>query len=108
MKVALAKLNPEDLDDFVNLIKVFEDVFEWEDFSFPPKNHLQKLLSKQNPLVFVAKVDNKIVGGLTAHILDRYDSEKPSAYIYDLAVLYLFQRKGFLTAIKNLNKFIHY
>jgi aminoglycoside 3-N-acetyltransferase I len=42
----------------------------------------------------VAKTKEKVIGGLTAHVLDRYDTEKPSAYIYDIAVLTTQQRKG--------------
>lgn len=34
------------------------------------------------------------MGGLTVYILDQYYSKKPLAYIYDLAVLKEFQRKG--------------
>ncbi|REG81353.1 GNAT family N-acetyltransferase [Algoriphagus antarcticus] len=94
MKVEIAKLTPRDIKDFSDLIKVFLDAFEWEAFSLPTETYLQKLLSNKSFLVFVAKRDDKLVGGLTAHVLERYDTEKPSAYIYDIAVLTDHQRKG--------------
>lgn len=94
MDIEIIKLNPTDIGDFSALIKVFEDVFEWENFTFPKSKHLERLLDNSNFLVFVGKKDKKLVGGLTAYVLDRYDTEKPSAYIYDLAVITDLQRKG--------------
>ncbi len=94
MDIEIRKLNPTDIDDFSDLIKVFEEVFEWENFIFPKSNHLQRLLDNPNFLVFIGETDKKLVGGITVHVLDRYDTEKPSAYIYDLAVITDFQRKG--------------
>ena len=94
MNVEIQILTPKDTDCFSELIKIFEKVFEWGNFSFPSKTHLEKLLSNESFLVFVAKSNEKVTGGLTAHVLDRYDTVKPSAYIYDIAVLTTQQRKG--------------
>lgn len=87
-------LSDKDINDFSNLIKIFEKVFEWDNFSLPTTTHLQRLLKNESFLVFVAKTNHQLVGGLTVHVLDRYDTEKPSAYIYDIAVLPNYQRKG--------------
>ncbi len=106
MDIEIRRLNPTDIDDFSNLIKVFEVVFEWEKFMFPKANHLQRLLDNSQFLVFVATSDKKLVGGLTAHVLNRYDSEKPTAYIYDIAVLTDQQRNGIgKLLIANLNDY---
>ncbi len=94
MDIEIRKLNSTDIDDFSDLVIVFEEVFEWENFSFPRRPHLQRVLENSNFLAFVAKADKKLIGGLTAYILERYDTEKPSAYIYDIAVLTEQQRKG--------------
>ncbi|MEO8111818.1 MAG: GNAT family N-acetyltransferase [Ginsengibacter sp.] len=94
MKIEILKLQHNDIDDFSNLIKIFEKIFEWQNILFPSKTHLQKVIDNPRFIAFVAKAHNKLIGGLTAHILDRYDTEKPSAYIYDIAVLTDFQRKG--------------
>lgn len=90
----IKKLLSQDVNDFSKLIQVFENVFEWENFKFPTQAHLKKLLNNSNFFVFVAKDGDELIGGLTAHVLDRYDSEKPSAYVYDLAILTNYQRKG--------------
>jgi aminoglycoside 3-N-acetyltransferase I len=94
METEILKLTNNDIDNFLVLIKIFEEAFEWEDFLVPQRHHLQRVLQNPNFLVFVAKTDKKIIGGLTAYVLDRYDTEKPSAYIYDLAVVTKFQRLG--------------
>jgi len=44
--------------------------------------------------VFVALLDNKVVGGLTSYIMQQYYSTSPLVYIYDLAVKTELQRQG--------------
>lgn len=100
------KLADTDLDDFIKVIQIFEHVFEMEDFTAPATNHLETLLNKNDFIVFAAFVDNKIVGGLTAYVLDQYYSEKPLAYIYDLAVITPYQRRGIGTSlIADMNQY---
>jgi aminoglycoside 3-N-acetyltransferase I len=59
----------------------------------PGQTHLKTLLHRNNSFAARAKTENKIIAGLTIYVLDQY-SEKPLAYIYDLAVLPEFQIKG--------------
>lgn len=89
------QLQPTDLDLFIDLIRVFEEIFEMDNFFLPPKVHLQKLLENPDFFVFIAKSDRSVLGGLTGYILHQYYSVKPLAYIYDLAVLGKYQRQGF-------------
>ena len=51
-------------------------------------------LSGPNFFTFVAKYDNKVIGGLTVYILSCYYSIRPIDYIYDITVLSNNQRKG--------------
>lgn len=53
----IIKLKSSDLDKFIELIKVFEDVFEMENFIIPPADYLQKQLNNAGFLVFVALKD---------------------------------------------------
>jgi aminoglycoside 3-N-acetyltransferase I len=87
-------LQAHNLEELNELISVFEDVFEMENFKRPNKAHLQKILKKDTFFAVIARTDNKIIAGLTVYVLDQYYSEKPLAYIYDLAVLTQYQRKG--------------
>ena len=94
MEVIIRKLDKKDLTELIELIKLFEVVFEMKDFSMPDTKHLQRLLHRDDFVVFVAKKDGKIVGGLTTYVLEQYYSEKPLAYIFDLAVDNALQRQG--------------
>ncbi len=99
-------LQPDRLQELNELISVFENVFEMRGFHRPSQTHLQNLLNKNNFFAVIAKTENKIIGGLTVYVLDQYYSEKPLAYIYDLAVLAEYQRKGVgRSLIKFTNEF---
>lgn len=106
MELKIEKLKSTDIDKFIVLIKVFEDVFEKENFVMPNQNHLQKLLNKEDFFVFVALVENQVVAGLTAYTLQQYYSVYPLAYIYDLAVKTNLQRQGIgKSLIKSLTEY---
>lgn len=94
LDIAVRKLASHEVDKFIELIRLFEIVFEMEKFSIPSTDHLERLLAKESFGVFVAEHGGTIVGGLTTYVLEQYYSEKPLAYIYDLAIAVDFQRKG--------------
>ncbi len=93
-QLAIQRLRKGDLSRFIELIRLFENVFERQDSSMPDPNYLQRLIGREDILVFVAIIENRVVGGLTAYVLEQYYSEKPLAYIYDLAVDAQWQRQG--------------
>ena len=82
------------IKDFREMLNVFEEVFEWEEKSKVDDNYISNILKNPNFLVLVAKIDNKVVGGLTAHILPNYGTGKSMIYIYDLGVKTNFQKRG--------------
>ncbi len=92
--VEILVLQPHDIDKFYELISVFEEVFEMESFTRPNDAHLLKLLGEGKFIAIVALYNNKVIGGLTVYTLDQYYSKQPLAYIYDVAVLTEYQRKG--------------
>jgi aminoglycoside 3-N-acetyltransferase I len=94
MNLEIKLLSQQDIKDFIELIGTFEEVFEMKGFVRPSNEYLEIILTKPNFLSVVAKADNKVLGGLTAYILDQYYSEKSLAYIYDLAILNKYQRQG--------------
>lgn len=94
MKITLKQLRPDDIDDFIHLVRLFERVFEMQDFTMPPEPYLQNLLTREGFIVYVATHQNQVVGGLTAHVLPSYYFESSEVYLYDLAVETKFQRKG--------------
>ncbi|HTE28283.1 GNAT family N-acetyltransferase [Flavitalea sp.] len=94
MNIEIRKLTDSDPDHFLNLITVFEEVFEMADFSMPPRDYLQQLLLKDTFSVFVAISNDEVIGGLTAYTLESYYTKGSFLYIYDLAVLAKHQRQG--------------
>ena len=82
------------INDFKGLLDVFEEVFQWVHYRYPTDEKLHHLLKNTNFLAVVAKIENQVVGGLTAYILDSYEVEKPSLYLHDLGVKVCFQNQG--------------
>ena len=104
--ILILKLDSENIKHFIELIGVFEDVFEMKNFAVPDAEYLLQLLKKDNFHVFVALYDNNVVGGLTAYTLSAYYSESSTVYIYDLAVKTEFQRQGIgKMLILNINNY---
>jgi aminoglycoside 3-N-acetyltransferase I len=89
----IQKLNRNEVEDFRDLVKIFKDVFENEE-QISERKQLAKVLSNPDFMVFVVKQNDRIVGGLTIYILQRYYGTKPVAYIYDVGVSPDFQGKG--------------
>ncbi len=94
MHIKIKKLDSSDVPLFESLIGVFENVFEMKRFTMPAKEYLLQLLQNNGFFVFVALLEDKVVGGLTSYVLPQYYSQSSLMYIYDLAVKTEFQRKG--------------
>ncbi len=82
------------LDDFKQLLGIFYEVFEMEDVINPPDEHLQNILQAPTFKVILAKTGNRVIGGLTFHILPQYYTPIPQVYLYDLGVTLSKQRQG--------------
>lgn len=89
----IKKLDKNEISDFRSLIEIFKDVFENEE-QVSDDSHLESLLSNPDFMVFVVKLNGKVVGGLTIYVLHRYYGVKPMAYIYDVGITPKHQGKG--------------
>ncbi|MCU0448703.1 MAG: GNAT family N-acetyltransferase [Bernardetiaceae bacterium] len=89
----IKKLNYDEISHFKDLIEIFKSVFENEE-QISDDEQLGKLLSDPSFVVFVARLDSKVIGGLTMYILHRYYGTKPVAYIYDVGISPDFQGQG--------------
>ena len=108
MKINYEKLTPQDLPLLKELIKIFEEVFEMEDFIVPNDAHLQSLLENESMIFFVATLENKslveneeikVLGGLRGYILPSLYYASSEMYLYDLGVNPKFQRQGIGTKL---------
>jgi aminoglycoside 3-N-acetyltransferase I len=95
-------LNSDDLDSFRELMQVFAEAFEDHDHyqsTKPTDSYLKHLLDSDKFISVVATSNNMVVGGLTAYILPKFEQERKEIYIYDLAVLTDYRRKGVATSL---------
>lgn len=92
-KMETKKLNPGDLPYLKDLVRLYADVFE-EEVRIPADDHLQSLLELEHMIFYVALRENRVAGGLTAHVLPSVYFPSSEVYVYDLAVDKEYQRQG--------------
>ena len=68
-KVEYLHLNVNNLEVILKLIKLYENVFKMEPLKYPYHSYLENMIKNDNIIFVVAKYNNEIIGGLTAHIL---------------------------------------
>ncbi|MFU0507430.1 hypothetical protein [Pseudaminobacter sp. NGMCC 1.201702] len=85
----IRRLCPSDLSLVRQLNALFGDVFDDPDTygAAPPEEAwLTGLLAKEHVVVLVALSGRKVLGGLVAYELDKFERARRELYIYDLAV----------------------
>ena len=86
------------------LLKVFGEAFNepgtYQE-AIPKDAYLEALLSKPHFIAVVAMHENKVVGGLTAYELEKFEQDRREIFIYDLAVAAIHRRKGLATKLIN-------
>lgn len=60
---------------------------------------MQSLLGNSSFAVIVAAKSGKVVGGLTAYLLPKFEQERTEVYLYDLAVTASHRRRGIATSL---------
>jgi hypothetical protein len=58
-EVKIKKLSSADFHHFIELLQVFETVFEMEKLTLPDNTYLQQLASRPDFFIFTALLDNK-------------------------------------------------
>ena len=96
------QLTSADISLLKDLLRVFGEAFgEVETYqgSVPSDDYLTWLLSKRHFIAVAAMRGEKVVGGLAAYELDKFEQDRREIYIYDLAVLENHRRRGVATGI---------
>jgi aminoglycoside 3-N-acetyltransferase I len=90
------------------LLEVFAEVFDEPETyqgNVPRDTYLESWLKKDNIVVLVACNKDRVVGGLVAYVLDKFEQERKEIYIYDLAILNNHRRQGLARGlIRNLKQ----
>lgn len=98
----IRQLGPGDEALFAGMLDVLGEAFEDRDTygkARPGPAYVARLLAKDTFIAAVALDDERVVGGIAAYILEKYEQERSEAYIYDLAVLESHRRQGIATAL---------
>lgn len=93
-----------DVETFKDLLRVFGEAFEdikTYQGSVPGDGYLKSLLEKDHFIAIAAMDGDSVAGGLAAYVLPKFEQERKEIYIYDLAVLEAYRRKGIATALIN-------
>ncbi|GAK46809.1 gentamicin 3'-N-acetyltransferase [Tepidicaulis marinus] len=99
------RLQPNDGTRFENWLRLFGDVFEEQETytaAMPGKAYRDELLKDRNFIALAAldkDAPEKIIGGLAAYVLPKFEQERSEVYIYDLAVDEAHRREGIATAL---------
>lgn len=96
------KCRKADLYSLKHLLLVFADSFEDHESyqsAIPSDEYLNKLLAREDFIPLVAVSDGKVVGGLAAYVLPKFEQERTEIYIYDLAVLDEYRRRHIATGL---------
>lgn len=88
-EIQIRKLEAEDIDLMRMLNEVFADAFQEPETYLekkPSDEYLRSLLNKDHVLVYVALDGQRVVAGLAAYVLEKFEQERKEVYVYDLAV----------------------
>lgn len=91
-----------DLTTLRELNVVFAEAFEDPEHyqsKLPSDEYLRSLLAREDFIPLVAITDGKVVAGLAAYVLQKFEQERSEVYIYDLAVMEQFRRQHIATGL---------
>jgi aminoglycoside 3-N-acetyltransferase I len=98
----LRQLGPQDLDTMHALLDTFGEAFEDPAHyaaNRPDAPYLQRLLGSDGFIVLVAERAGRVLGGLAAYVLPKFEQARSEIYIYDLAVRADSRRLGIATGL---------
>ena len=78
--------------------KAFDEVVTYTTRQ-PDDTYLERLLSSSTFVAVAAFSESKVIGGLAAYVLPKFEQARSELYIYDLAVDADYRRQGVATAM---------
>ena len=86
-----------DLPVMKEMLRLFGEVFEEPETyqkAVPSDEYLGSLLGSETFIPLAAIADGKVIGGLAAYVLRKFEQQRSEIYIYDLAVDENYRRRG--------------
>lgn len=100
--VTVCRLGPDDLASMRHLNALFGEAFDDRETygAAPPDDaYLSSLLAKEHVIALAATGEGRVLGGLVAYELEKFERARREIYIYDLAVAEDQRRRGIATAL---------
>lgn len=102
MPAEIHQLTPHNIEMMNALLTCFGEAFE--DMNTytrkrPSVHYLQSLLGSDSFVALAAVEGGKVIGGIAAYELRKFEQERSEFYIYDLAVSAGYRRQGIATAL---------
>jgi aminoglycoside 3-N-acetyltransferase I len=98
----ISRLGLDDLALMDGLLTMFGEAFE-DSASYgakrPGPSYLRALLGSDAFIAPTAVDQGRVVGGLAAYVLRKFEQQRSEIYIYDLAVAATHRRRGIATAL---------
>lgn len=95
-------LTADDLPLMREMLAMFGEAFGQTDVYSdrpPSPDYLGRLLGKDTFIALAAIKDRRVVGGIAAYELEKFEQERSEIYIYDLAVDAAHRREGIATSM---------
>ena len=93
-----------DLPAMKDMLRLFGEIFEEPETyqgAVPSDEYLGSLLNSDTFIPLAAIADGKVIGGLAAYVLRKFELQRSEIYIYDLAVDEKYRRRGVATGLIN-------
>lgn len=104
MSLRICQLTTNDIGLMQSLLLTFGEAFnEIDTYSSnqPDAAYLHQLLGGDSFIAVAAIESSKVVGGIAAYELKKFEQQRSEIYIYDLAVAATHRRRGIATALIN-------
>jgi aminoglycoside 3-N-acetyltransferase I len=100
--VTIQTLGPDDVSLMRAMLDLFGEAFDERDTyqkAQPDDAYLARLLASEYFIAIAAVENGRVVGGLTAYELPKFEQVRSEVYIYDLAVSAAHRRQGIATRL---------
>lgn len=102
MHINIHQLSSQDIPLMEELLTLFGEAFhDMETYTDkrPSNQYLRQLLGGDTFVALAALKNGKVIGGLAAYELNKFEQERSEIYIYDLAVASEHRREGVATKL---------
>lgn len=100
--IDVCRLSPDDSDAMHAMLDLFATAFD-DDANYvgkrPDRTYLSELLGNAHFIALTATSEERLIGGLAAYVLPKFEQARSEVYIYDLAVDERYRRCGVATAL---------